>query len=788
MGRIEVSITVTSSAPKSYNLVVTIDNRYKRTLYDVTIYEELLTYTNAVFSSLLVDNAPVAFLRRVLEPQLWQLKEIKGRSKVVLSYPVTVYSKVDVVTTFTSRVTVVAFLSEQCNQNEKIIGSASILLATLPATVLPSPRIAIVGGGLAGLTAAYQLSQFVGPEGETFTPVVYEGSNRLGGRCYTGYYRDGQSYEHGGELIDTDQSDILDLISTLGLTINNLRSAEKPRTQEFYQVVDYPDRGDESKKEDHLDGSKKDCPEQPRYIVFKTEEASYQFFNVPNPTTGLTIYQQMSNDANNTFPPEATVPADPNSPWPLTYGGGNPDYLARAQQLDAMSINDYVDEVTSFLRKDGDGSKSKLGQLLKVAYTEEFGAEPCEQSSLNLIYLLGFIPVPAGIVPPNIPSKYFYLFGISDETYITNGGNSRIVERLLEELQAAEVSIFVDSRLTSVVHRTDLPPVNDVALTTPQPNYPYQLSFVQANSVVTPAPFDYFISAIPFSVYNASPVYNNWGIDITNSGWSDRKQYAINYLAIGRNSKINLQFKNRFWSKEGNNGSTYSTSNPYKKSPCGGDNYQGAAVPITAPGNPVGINVPPVQSPAEGAVGKFEKKYQNTWDVSRAQPQRKGALVDYLGGRRSLMVRTGADIENVEKRNDYLTGAANLFLGQLESVLPGAEKNFQLEYDPSGAINNVITDNWKQSPWQRGAYSFWQPGQYLAGGGTIIGGQIIPAGSVVPFAGYEGVSEPYNAAQTGNALFAGEQTSYNSQGYLNGAVETGNRVSNQLLNLQGLFV
>jgi monoamine oxidase len=37
----------------------------------------------------------------------------------------------------------------------------------------------------------------------------------------------------------------------------------------------------------------------------------------------------------------------------------------------------------------------------------------------------------------------------------------------------------------------------------------------------------------------------------------------------------------------------------------------------------------------------------------------------------------------------------------------------------------------------------------------------------------------------GNALFAGEDTSTHSQGYLNGGVETGERAARQVLNVLG---
>jgi len=59
-------------------------------------------------------------------------------------------------------------------------GAASLagmaLLPRLPALAAAEARVAIVGAGLAGLTAAYELSK-VG-----LKPHVYEGSTRLGGR------------------------------------------------------------------------------------------------------------------------------------------------------------------------------------------------------------------------------------------------------------------------------------------------------------------------------------------------------------------------------------------------------------------------------------------------------------------------------------------------------------------------------------------------------------------------------------------------------------------------------
>ena len=59
-------------------------------------------------------------------------------------------------------------------------------------------RVAVVGAGLAGAAAAYQLHR-VGVHVE-----LYEARERLGGRCWSARgFADDQIAEHGGEFIDT---------------------------------------------------------------------------------------------------------------------------------------------------------------------------------------------------------------------------------------------------------------------------------------------------------------------------------------------------------------------------------------------------------------------------------------------------------------------------------------------------------------------------------------------------------------------------------------------------------
>src|SRR5882757_1107797 len=114
-------------------------------------------------------------------------------------------------------------------------GTAGLALASaFPAVGLAATAtIAVVGAGLAGLTAARELRK------AGYAPDVFEGSTRIGGRCYSarGVFGEGQVAEHGGEFIDTGHTEIRALARALGLTLDDVLEGI-PKTARPFVMID----------------------------------------------------------------------------------------------------------------------------------------------------------------------------------------------------------------------------------------------------------------------------------------------------------------------------------------------------------------------------------------------------------------------------------------------------------------------------------------------------------------------------------------------------------------------
>jgi monoamine oxidase len=326
------------------------------------------------------------------------------------------------------------------------------------------------------------------------------------------------------------------------------------------------------------------------------------------------------------------------------------NYTQRGWELDHMSIIDWLNESIPF-----GGAASKLGQLLDIAYNIEYGAECSEQSSLNLLYLLAY----SG-------QGQLRIFGPSNEKYHVRGGNQQIPGRLGEALTN---QISLGTALTAIKQNA---------------GGSFTLTFSRDAGTLT-VTADHVVLALPFSLLRSV----NYG----KAGFESLKVTAIKELPMGTNSKLHVEFEDRFWYGAGNNGNTTADTG-----------------------------------------------YQNTWEVSRAQGSLdgKGILVDYTGGKIGASFGSGTPESRAQE-----------FMSQLQPLFPDTTVSDHWS-------GRATIDFWTAYPWTKGSYSYWKVGQYTK------------------FSGME-------KERQGNCHFAGEHTSQDFQGYLNGGVETGERAAAEIL-------
>jgi monoamine oxidase len=120
--------------------------------------------------------------------------------------------------------------------------------------------------------------------------------------------------------------------------------------------------------------------------------------------------------------------------------------------------------------------------------------------------------------------------------------------------------------------------------------------------------------------------------------------------------------------------------------------------------------------------------YQSTWETSRLQAGASGIITNFTGGDPGVAVGDGTPEERMA---DFLT--------QFDTVFPGAA---------AASNGKVARFHWPTHPFTKGSYSCYKVGQYT----TITGVEI---------------------QRHGNIHFAGEHTSLDAQGYMEGAALTG---------------
>ena len=276
----------------------------------------------------------------------------------------------------------------------------------------------------------------------------------------------GQTSEHCGELIDSGHKTILGLASRFKLATADLLGAEPAHSTDT----------------NYFFGS---------YYTDAQAQADF------NP-----VWTNVKKDVN-------------AASYPTLYNS----FTDAGRDLDRMSIYDWIES-----RVPG-GHSSSMGQLLDVAYNIEYGDVSTVQSSLNLIYLLGFNSNPGN----------FQIFGASDERYHIVGGNEGLPKAIAAAL--APDTVQLNTALAAIARRSD---------------GTFDLTLKNGNNTTT-RNFDRVILTIPFSVLRK--------LNYAGAGFDSLKNTAITQLGYGKNAKLHLQFNSRLWNTQGpwglGNGATY---------------------------------------------------------------------------------------------------------------------------------------------------------------------------------------------------------------------------------------
>jgi monoamine oxidase len=490
--------------------------------------------------------------------------------------------------------------------------------ATLPRWLTQPPRrsgstderIVIVGSGIAGLGCAYKLWHEHG-----ITSEVYEyNDERPGGRLYTlrGYFDEGQYVDEHGEFISTEHVKTRDLAKSFGLILDDVN---------LYPPHTHPNQ--------------------------------YQFRFNGKPWSQAALNRDWHEWAWELFYDAAFVKA----PWPTLYNVST----KWGRSWDAMPATDWIDTYIP------GGLDSDFGRLCISILFDEYGGPIEEQSSLNLVYLLGmYDSVPSGVQPKKFPE----LSG-TDEEYVIRGGNDQLISGIIERLPAGAVRL--GQQLLAVRSRG---------------NGRWTCTFAAGPSTYDVVA-DQVVLALPFTKLREIELR---GVDLP-----PRQLQAIQTEPLGTDSKIQLQFSSRVWNAQHWTGNVYTDELP-----------------------------------------------QGTWESTINQPGPHGILVALPGG------HDGADIGSRYHLPSYYGPAPEAmvrdYLACYEQFWPGI----------SAAYCGKAYYAWSSGdPHILGAYSYLKVGQYTA------------------FNGIQG--RPY-----GSLHFAGEQTSINWIGYIEGGLRSGYRCAEEI--------
>ena len=238
-------------------------------------------------------------------------------------------------------------------------------------------RIAIVGGGTAGLRCAHKLWT-KGKKPST----IYEWGDRVGGRVDTlrGFFANGQTAEQHGEFISSEHASTLALVTAFGLSLDvaSTAAAYPPGTQDTY------------------------------------------WFN------GVRYTQAMLDADWQAFAWSTFNDAVHAAPWPTRYTA----FTQAGLEWDSISVVDWIEQHIP------GGLGSAFGKLCYYVVVSEYGGPPEEQSALNLVYILGYDDSRngQGFQSSTTPSIYG-----TDEKFHIHGGNDQLVQGLVAGLPSGTI-------------------------------------------------------------------------------------------------------------------------------------------------------------------------------------------------------------------------------------------------------------------------------------------------------------------------------------------------------------
>ncbi|MGB3189647.1 MAG: NAD(P)/FAD-dependent oxidoreductase [Limnoraphis sp.] len=452
--------------------------------------------------------------------------------------------------------------------------------------------VLIVGAGIAGLAAAYRLTQ-------AGVPVdIIEARNRVGGRINTLKKAAGTPLiaELGGEFINTDHICIRSLAEELGLPLIDLLAVDAGLIPDTY----------------FFEGRR-----------ISLEEIINDFVTVAAQVEA--DLEAIDNFEDYTTEDETTI------------------------ALDNISLAQYLNQIptTPIIR-----------QLLRIAYTIEFGLNAEEQSPLNFIYYIGTEP------------GTFEVFGDRDKRFYLDGGSEQITQRLAQLLEG---SITISTVLESIRE---------------QSSGRFLVSLRSGISSFERT-YERVVLAIPFSVLRTIE------IDVE---LPEIKREAIDTVGYGTNSKLITGYTDKIWRTRFNSRGNVFT----------------------------------------------DLGFQNTWESSNSRYASStiSLITNYTGGTQGVAVGAGTVEDQAQQLNT-----------NLEAVFPGIN---------SVAIRNQANRAfWTGSPFSLGSYLCYRPGEFTR------------------FYGVEG-------ERVGNLFFAGEHTSLEYQGFMEGGCETGELVASDILEDVGL--